>query len=39
MVEYIKVSEKIQQASWREIKPEGVFRNIKGCTFEADLDG
>ena len=30
---------KIQRAFWREIKPWGFLRNMKGCLIEADIGG
>ena len=28
----------MQQAFWREIKPYGVYRNMKGCILRANLE-
>ena len=28
------VWEKIQQINWREMKPQGVYRNMKGCSLK-----
>ena len=39
MVKYLQVREKIQQVFCREINPQGVYRNIKGCIFKANLEG
>ena len=31
--------EKFERNFWTEIKPWGVYRNIKGCILEANLEG
>ena len=39
MVEYKSLRENLTGILDREIKPEGVYRNMKGCILEANLEG
>ena len=38
-IEYRENVEKIKQAFWKEIKPYRVYRNMKRCIFEANIEG
>ena len=35
----IKIWDKIQQVFWREIKPQGIYRNMKEFILETNLEG
>ena len=39
MVEYKSFRDNSTSILEREIKPEGVYRNMKGCILEANLEG
>ena len=38
-IEYRENVEKIKQAFWKEINPYRVYRNMKRCIFEANIEG